>query len=214
MLKQTTGQDIAQHIMDKNYLGVETALRAFNVQMSDTDLDVLKTLKEIPFSESVLNTHKDTHILVAVLPLSIIDIQSRVDPRLFFKGWKSCFERASAPWCNDWQFAHESGVVQWMLIRKNDVPGSRNKLWSEQVELISPDEEIPNARVLLYTSILNYLHTGELLFRDCRVRTSDMHGEQRHIFIGSPDGEWISCCDFLNNQRSNGVGLASAIKPN
>jgi len=112
----------------------------------------------------MLERSKDTHILIAVLPLSIIEIRDKVEKSLFsYDGaWKQ-------------PFADERGEVSWELISKTLVDNSTSKNWWEQKALLGDDEEIPTAQVMTYTIIGHYLATGERMFERVYVRTSSMH---------------------------------------
>ena len=65
----------AREIMGKNFFGIEEAVQDFGVHPSETQL---AALAQVPFTEEVLQSHKDTHILVAVFPLSILDIRGKL----------------------------------------------------------------------------------------------------------------------------------------
>ncbi|MFZ2643502.1 MAG: hypothetical protein WA117_21095, partial [Verrucomicrobiia bacterium] len=67
-------------IMGRNFFGVEEAIKHFGVNPSP---EQLAALSEIPFSEARLREVKDTHVLVAVVPLSILDIRGKVERKLF-----------------------------------------------------------------------------------------------------------------------------------
>lgn len=67
----TTSQKRAREIMGRNFFGVEEAIKHFGVNPSRSQL---AALAEIPWSEEVLAACRDTHVLVAVLPLSILEI--------------------------------------------------------------------------------------------------------------------------------------------
>ena len=77
----TTSQKRAREIMGKNFFGVEEAIKHFGVNPTRQQL---AALSEIPFSEAVLEQSKDTHILVAVFPLSILEIRGKVERKLFY----------------------------------------------------------------------------------------------------------------------------------
>ena len=82
----TTSQKLAREIMGKNFFGVEEATEHFGVNPTDKQL---VALAEIPLTEKALRECKDTHVLVAVFPLSVLDVR-KVDSRLFYRssgGW-------------------------------------------------------------------------------------------------------------------------------
>src|SRR5262249_53752582 len=146
----TTSQKRAREIMSRNFFGVEEAIKHFGVNPTRQQTAMLS---EVPFSEEVLTACKDTHILVAVFPISILEIRGRVDRKLFYS-----HEDA---WYNKQAFAKDKGETAWALIRKTPVPNSTSKTWPEQQALLTKDEETPTARVMVYTIIGHYLATGE-----------------------------------------------------
>jgi len=113
----STSQDKARAIMGKNYFGVEEAIQYFKVNLSK---QWLTTLAKIPWSEEVLRSCKDTHILVAVFPLSILDI------RFGASGSKLFYDHS---WYKKESFAENHGEAAWHLVRKALVPNSTSKTW-------------------------------------------------------------------------------------
>jgi len=65
----TMSQQCAREIMSVNFFGVEEAMRHFHVKLRQFDL---AGFGEIPGTEEELEAAKDSHILVAVFPLSIL----------------------------------------------------------------------------------------------------------------------------------------------
>ncbi|MFA5189430.1 MAG: hypothetical protein WC740_01815 [Verrucomicrobiia bacterium] len=150
-------------IMGRNFFGVEEAIKHFGVNPS---AEQLAALSEIPFSEARLREVKDTHVLVAVVPLSILDIRGKVERKLFFK-----HEDA---WYNEESFAKERGEAGWQLVPKTPV-----------------DSEKHTAQVMVYAIIGHYCATGERLFEHAYVRTSSMNSRgylERVGYFTASDG--------------------------
>ena len=76
----STSQKRAREIMGRNFFGVEEAITHFGVNPSKQQIAYLA---EVPFSEEVLASCKDTHVLAAVFPMSILDIRGKVERKLF-----------------------------------------------------------------------------------------------------------------------------------
>jgi hypothetical protein len=136
--------DHAKQIMGSNFFGVEEAVKCFGVQPSGTHLFVTS---ELPFSEGTLLACKNTHVLVAVFPLSIVEIRTKVDSRLFY----------NQSWYKKEMFALEKGQVNWQLVRKTPLDNSIFKTWEEQMSLVGEDTELPSAHVLTYAVIGTFL---------------------------------------------------------
>lgn len=191
----------AGEIMGKNYLDPMRAIR-FGVKPSEQQL---LALAEVPFLEATLEECKNTHILVATLPLSILDIRIRVDRKLFST-------RKNA-WYNDDRFAKDSGKAGWHLICKDWVKNSDHKCWDEQQTLLKEDEEVPSARVIVYTIIGYYLVTGEQILKNVYALTSSLGNLKSHIGIGNYPDDGLRIAHFKDDDATNRFVLASAKKP-
>lgn len=163
----------AREIMGKNFFGVEEAIKHFGVNPTCEQLTVLS---EIPFSKVVLEQCKDTHVLVAVFPLSIIEIRGKVERELF------CSHEDA--WYNNQSFAKERGEVAWQMISKTPMDNSTSKNWQEQQALIAKDDEVPSAQVMVYTIIGHFLSAGERLFEKTSVRTPSVACDGFRVRVG------------------------------
>jgi len=198
----TTSQKRAREIMGKNFFGVEEAIKHFGVNPSRQQL---AALSEIPFSEAVLEQSKDTHVLVAVFPLSILEVRGKVERKLFYS-----HEDA---WHNKQSFAKERGEVTWQLVRKTPVDNSTSKNWQEQQALLSKEDEVPTAQVMVYTIIGHYLATGERLFERIYVRTSSVDSDGYRVYVGYFDsGGLVVNFDWDDRRGGGPLGVSSARK--
>ena len=198
----TTSQKRAREIMGKSFFGVEEAIKYFGV---NTSRQQLAALSKIPFSEAVLEQLKDTHVLVAVFPLSILEIRGKVNSKLFYdQSWynKESFE----------SFAKEYGEVNWQLVRKTPVDNSTSKNWQEQQALLGKDDEVPTAQVMVYTIIGHYLATGERLFKHIYVRTSSFTSVGRRVNVGYFDSLGLIVGYYWDRYRYYDLGLAASRK--
>ena len=171
-VEPSTSQKHTREIMGKNFFGVEEAIKHFGINPTNRQLAMLS---EIPFSESVLQELKNSHILVAVFPISILEIRKKVDSKLFY----------NQDWYSDQEFAKEKGELGWQLIRKTPVENSTSKNWQEQLALIPEEDEVPTAQVMVYTIAGHYLATNERLFENVYVRTSSLDSGGSRVDIGS-----------------------------
>ncbi len=197
----TDRQKRIRKIMGNNFFGVEEAITHFGVNPNHQQLGALS---EIPFSEAVLEQLKDTHILVAVFPLSILEIRSKVDSGLFYGG---------NLWCGD-SFTKKRGKVRWQLVRKNLVDNSTFKSWQEQQALLSKDDEVPSAQMMVYTIIGHYLNTGEQLFKHIYVRTSSVTSiisGGSHVIVGF-NSVSLDISVLGKNESDRYVGIAPSRK--
>jgi len=196
-----TSQKRAREIMGKNFFGVEEAIKHFGV---NPPRQQLAALSEIPFSEAVLEQSKDTHVLVAVFPLSILEICGKVERKLF------CSHEDA--WYNKQSFAKERGEVTWQLVHKTSVNNSTSKNWQEQQSLIAKDDEVPSAQVMVYTIIGHYLTTGERLFETVYVRTSGVDSGGFRVGVGLFGSGGLGVFSDWDASRDGYLGVSSARK--
>ena len=197
----TISQKRAREIMGRSFFGVEEAIKHFGVNPTPQQL---AALSEIPFSEAMLEQSKNTHVLVAVFPLSILEIRGKVEHELFFN-----HEDA---WYNKQSFAKEHGEVTWQLVHKTPVDNSTSKNWQEQQALLGKNDEVPSAQVMVYTIIGHYLATGERLFEHIYVRTSSVDSGGDRIGVGLFDSGSLRFNNYWNDGRGDRLGVSSARK--
>lgn len=194
--------DGAREIMGKNFFGIPEAMKHFGVNPTRRQLAILR---EIPFTPEELMMCKDTHILVAVFPISINEIRGKVannTKTLFYK----------QDWYDKQVFANDKGEPSWQLILKTPTANSTNKNWSEQQPLITSDEEVPTAQVMVYAIIGHYLNTGERLFEKVYVRTSSLGSDGNHVSVGFFDDKGLSVSSYWDSDRDCDLGLSVARK--
>ncbi len=197
----TTSQKRAREIMGKNYFGIEEAIKHFGVNPSKQQL---AALSEVPFTEATFKECKNTHILIAVFPLSILDIRGKIpsNQRLFY----------NKDWYNKESFAKEKDETEWQLVQKTPVDNSTSKTWDEQQTLLAKNEETPTARVMVYTIIGHFLAIGERLFENVYVRCSDVDSRGIRVYVGCFDSLGLLVRSCWDGHRSGGLGVASARK--
>ena len=181
--------------------GVQETIQHFRLKPTKAQL---ATLSVIPFSEQELSEVKDTHILVAVFPLSILDIKGKVDRSLFYS--------KEDAWFNPEKFAKDKGQVGWHLVCKTIVPNSTDKTYSEQQALLLANEEVTIVRVLVYTIIGHYLATGERLFGNIYARCSDLDSGGGHVCVSYFDSDGLRVSISSTGNRLYNIGLASSRK--
>jgi len=200
----STSQKLAREIMGTNFFGVEEAINHFGVNPSKQQLSYLA---EVPFSEEVLRSAKDTHVLIAVFPLSILDVRGiakkLTDQTLFYK----------QDWYDKQAFAKDKGEVSWQLVRKELIANSTSKTWDEQQALLSKDKETPKAQVVVYTIIGHFLATGKRLLEKVWVRCSDCGSDGHRVYVGDFDSEGLSVGgDVWDDDRNGNLGVSVARK--
>lgn len=199
----STSQKRAREIMGRNFFGIEEAIKHFGVNPSRAQTAVMSV---VPFTEEVLASVKYTHVLVAVFPMSILDICGKVERKIFYNHKDS--------WINKEAFAEAKSENGWRLVRKHAVPDSIQKNWNEQQVLLAENEETPSAQVMVYTIIGHYLATGGRLFEKFpMVRTSSVASGGVRVSVG-----YFGQCGLISivckdDSRYGDVGVSSARLP-
>lgn len=171
--KVMTIEGPAQRIMGNNFFGVRKAEECFRLYPTNVQLGILST---IPFPEAFLWERKDTHILIAELSLSILEIRACVAAKFFDSHNIPAYDRED--------FARAKGETVWRLICKtpllNPLTGAR---LSQQLRY-GKTVEVP-AATMVYAIIAHQLAIGERLFMDTLVRTSSQDSEFRTVCVGN-----------------------------
>ena len=201
----STSQKHAHKIMGKNFFGVEEALHHFGVNLSNVQL---RALAVVPYTSELLESVKDTHILIVVLPMSILDIQGKV----LNKSNKFLNHNL---WCSSEKFVRSRGENDWgwRLVRKTPMPESIGKDWDEQQQLLGTEEVVPTAQVMVYTIVGHYLATGERLFENSHVRCSNFNSSSEHISVGGFGADGLNTCPYRDRDRDPRLGLSVSSKP-
>jgi hypothetical protein len=200
LFELSESQERAREIMGRNFFGVEEAIAHFRVNPLKQQLAYLA---EVPFAEEVLMSCKDTHVLVAVFPLSLLDIRDVCkDHGLFLiQGFY-----------NMQSFAKEKGEVSWQLIRKTPVDGSTSKTWDVQNNMLGKDEKVPTVREVVYMMIGHYKTANKRLFETGWVWCSDLDSKGDHVYVGCFAAWGLSVGIDGSDHRSYRLGLAAARK--
>ncbi len=225
-IKLSTSESRARKIMGQNFLGVEQAIAHFKVKPSKEERVLLS---KVPFSEKTLVGCKDTHVLVAVFPLTILQIRHMVGRKRFSD------VNTTGPWYQEQMFAQEASEACWHLVRKTPIKGSMNKTWADQHKLIGLNNKMPNVRTMIYTIFLYFLSTGIHLFETTLVRCSENfipydycshglfgdhvclglfteEGESNQYYDGWDYGGLRLCKDERDSAEYPDLGLASEVR--
>ena len=197
---------------DKNVFTPDDAETYFKLTPTREDRRKLST---IPFSEQELKECRDTHILTAILPISILELNQKLK-ELADTGTSSIPKDTEflfdTDWYKDEPFAKDPGVAEWALIRKTPVPNSTDTTWEQQQTLLTEHEETPSARVLIYSIFSYFVATRERLFPDIYVRTKDRTAGRNRVNVGVFSARGLSVGSLSDDHRSGRLGLASSRK--
>lgn len=195
-------QDQAKEIMGKNMLGLEDVMKHFGVTFS---MEQLPQMVEIPFSDAILQEYQDTHVLFPGYPLTILDICKESSQVSFYLRQNIGSEKQG--------FMEKKVSCRWYLIRKEEVPGSRNKTFEEQKQLLLSDTEIPRACEMAFMIILYQRVTGAYLFPNVYVRCRDIDVSGNHISLGYFSSKGFLVRHWPGFDRHVYLGIAASQKP-
>jgi hypothetical protein len=198
----------ARNIMWYNhFFGIEDVIECLGMQPTENQI---KALERIPFTRELLQACKDTHILIAVFSLSILEIGEMN---------KELILQPKDEWCKDEEFAMDKGLASWQLVRKDFVENSVDKTWNEEQLLLGEDDIVPSARVMVYTMIVYHLKNNKdkvllyNVFGRCSCVTSNGDCVCVSTFMGKRYGNGLLCVTYESGDSPKSyIGLSSAKK--
>ncbi len=165
--------EVAARIMGGNFLSTFAASQFLSGgRFPDADDPVMKT---VPFSAEFLSVCRDTHILVAAPPLSLLDIHRKA---------KELFGDKGKPWFASENFAKTKMEMGWYLVGQEPVLGSVSSTWEEQKALLSEEEIVPTTALLAYVAVAWFRQFGRRFPEHIYVRTSDITSDGKHVGFG------------------------------
>jgi hypothetical protein len=194
----STTPDDAAAIMGHACHGIDQLERHLAIMLSASEA---AQLAAVPFSQETLLDSRQTHVLVACAPVSLMGLRAKAPHAFYFK----------KAWYAQEDFARHSLRTRWRLIRKQPVADSTSKPWAAQHALLPANELVPGVCEMALACVLHYLETGERLLPTVYVRTRDLDSAGRHVGLGrfGPDGlrirSWGDHPDYY-------IGLAAARK--
>ncbi len=202
-IELTDSQNEAKTIMGTNFFGLEEAAKHLGAKWTQDQLDALAT---VPFTKEVLEACKDTHVLVAGYPMTLLQVRTKAGRAK--KG--KLFYTPTGGWYETQAFAKKTKVeVRWYLIRKQPVDNSTSKSWDEQQALLK-DETTPTACVMTYTVMGHFLNTGERLFENVYVRCSDIVSDGNRVYVGCFDAYGFGVRGYSDGFRYSYLGLSAS----
>ena len=208
----TPSQIRAREIMGKNFLGIEETIRHYSAAYTEEQIAALAEIRDEDgniITEAELEECKNTHLLVAGFPMTIVDIRKKAPskkPKKTFYSYKDSRYNTQA-------FATDELVeLRWHLIRKTEVSNSRSTAFETQKQLLGSNEYVPRACDLVYAIVLYFMVTGERLFANGYVRTITIFSDGSRVSVGGFDSDGLGVGCSGGGDAVGGFGLASARK--
>jgi hypothetical protein len=123
------------------------------------------------------------------------------------------FYSKSGGWYSDQKFArNDKADTRWIVVRKEPVPDSTSKTWSEQQALLSDVEVTPNAAEVVWV-ITTYKAVRDIyLLPNIYVRTSSVDSVGIRVYVGHFDDEGLDVYYWGDDDRPSTIGVSSARK--
>jgi hypothetical protein len=176
---------------------------------SYTEAQLASLASTLP-SKEVLQWARDNGFAVVAGPpseMSILDVHE-LSTDLFYS--------KNDPWfANKRQkFARSDTVgTTWLVIRKDPVPNSTRKTWSEQQELLSEVEYTLNVAEAVWFFTTYAVVRGVRLVSNVYVRTSSSAGSfGARVHVGGFDEQGLGVSYYWDVVRGDFIGMASARK--
>lgn len=164
----------ARDIMGRNFFGIEEAIKYFKIHPTKAER---AALSRIPFTMETLEACRHTHILVAVFPLSIMQIRGMY-PNLFRTAKKQFLYEKK-------KFAKDAGeIAEWCLIKIAPTFGAMFNKPEMQRAALGKTNIIPSVRAMVYTIIGRYLAEQKYIFSTGNILFSDKSKTDRRVVIG------------------------------
>lgn len=198
-------QKAAKEIMGNNFFGIEDATEHLNIRPTRTQLAMLS---EVPFSEETLRACKNTHVLVARFPMSILGMFANKLLRKFF-----CIDNSGKePWFKKHGFSWNEGLVGWYLVCKNPAADSYNKDWVGQLAQFGSKSDPAPASVAVYAALGHFLKTGKKMFEVGMARCAELDINGRRITVGPFKDDGLRMQAWWDDVKYYETGSASIRK--
>jgi hypothetical protein len=201
----TPNYDLARTILGKDFISPEEVTKSRGIVYTDDQL--AKFGDTLPSQEVLVWCRDNGYMVVAGpnKPMSLLEIRDLKSEYLYSKtgGWyaksKEAFSRS------------DKADTRWIMVRKEPVPESIRKTWSEQQALLSKVEVTPNVAEVVWAVTTYKAVRGVYLLPSIYVRTSSLDSGGRHVVVGRFDAEVLLVFHWLA-YRIDYVGVSSARK--
>ncbi|MFA6284953.1 MAG: hypothetical protein WC643_00265 [Parcubacteria group bacterium] len=200
--------DLARTILGKDFITPEEIAAARGLTYSE---EQLRHFADTLPSEEVLQWLRDNGCMLVAgppSPMSLLEVRS-LKKKLFYSETGGWYADESQ------KFSREDKVgSEWLMLRKTPVANSTSKMWSEQQELISEVEYVPNVAEATWGLTTYKEVRGEYLLPSIYVRTSSVDRGGDRVGVGSFGSDGPVVDSYSDAYRNGGLGVSSARKRN
>ena len=207
LYEPTKSHEMAREIMKNNFFGIADVMEQFGIRPTR---EQLKALADIPYSKATLEACKDTHVLVAVFPMSILQMAENEFFRPLFN--VNINKQEKNLWFKKERFSWDEGTVRWYLICKNPPESSFLKNWAEQLGQFGTESDPAQIRIAVYATLGYFLKTGMRLFKEGMARCAELDMSGRRVTIGPFKDDGIRIQAWWDDSKAYFVGATSVRK--
>lgn len=160
-------------------------------------------------SREVLEWCRDNGFMVVAgpaRPTSLLDIRELERSHFYSKegGWYAADSEKFA--------RNDKATCRWLMIRKEPVPGSTNKKWSEQERMLSSLEVVPNAAEQVWGMTTYKAVRGVYLLPSIYVRTASVGSNGARVLVGRFVERGLNVSNWDDHARDDYLGVSSSRK--
>ncbi len=203
-----TDFNLARMILRDDFITPDIVASVYGIKYTNEQL--LNFANTLPDLETLIWLHWNRFMLAAgpSTDLNLLNILA-LDRSMFYceKNGRCWFEGPAHT------FSRTDMVSggQWLILRKNDLPGSRAKRWHQQLRLVTGTERIPNVAEAAYGITLYRRVYGVYLLPNFHVRTSSIGTGRRHVCIGDNDKTGLDIDDYWGTYSYNSMGVLTVL---
>jgi len=195
---------LAQTILGKDFITPEEVSKSRGLTYSEDQL--AKFGDTLPSQEVLVWCRDNGYMIVAGpnKPMSLLEVREMKSGYFYSK---------SGGWYSDQKFArNDKADTRWIVVRKEPVPDSTSKTWSEQQALLSDVEVTPNAVEVVW-AITTYKAVRDIyLLPNIYVRTSSVDSDGHRVSVGDFDDKGLLVVIWYDDHRDSDIGVSSARK--
>ncbi len=197
-------EDLARKILGDDIIFPDEVAEARG--LSYTEDQLRHFVETIPSKEVLRSLKANNSALVAgpSSPMSLLDVRQLESGPFYSK---------AGGWYEVQKFASDDKVpTEWLAIRKDPVPNSTSRNWSEQLGLIKAEERVPNVGEISWFAATFFKVRGARLFESVYVRTSSVVSGGSRVYVGFFDSDGLDVSSNWGDGRCPNIGVASARK--
>jgi len=195
---------LAQTILGKDFVTPEEVTKSRGIVYTEDQMS--KFGDTLPSQEVLVWCRDNGYMVVAGpnKPMSLLEVREMKSGYFYSK---------SGGWYADQKFArNDRADTRWIMVRKEPVPDSTSKTWSEQQALLSEVEITPNAAEVVWAITVYKAVRDIYLLPNIYVRTSSIASDGYRVYVGYFDDKGLDVDYWYDDHRYSTIGVSSARK--